>query len=236
MIDLVEFHSFFPKALTRQPVVLDLGANFGRFSTKMAERFGATCYAVEANPRIHAELEKRGVSNTFLMAMLDHKGEIPINLSDESLASSVIGRGRGDTGETALVPCCDLESFVEQIGVDHIDLVKVDIEGAEIRMFEACSDAFLKSIPQLTVEFHDFCGMTPKAEVDACLARFRKLGFFVIRFSRVGHQDTLLINTSRVNVNLLQLLYMKYVYRNLKGGMRMMRKLVLGKRWAVNYS
>ncbi len=41
-------------------------------------------------------------------------------------------------------------------GVDRIDLLKIDIEGAEIGMFDDCTDEELSSIGQITVEFHAF--------------------------------------------------------------------------------
>ena len=235
-VDLVEFHSFIGRDIRSGDTVLDLGANRGRYSQKMKDRYGATCYAVEASPGIFRDLEAAEVATCFNIAMHDHVGEISLKLSDNELAATVFDTSKESNMGTVTVPCSDLESFVGQAGIDRIDLLKIDIEGAEIPMLKACSDAFLKTIPQITIEFHDFCGITSGTEVEACLRRFRALGFDTIRFSRVGHQDTLLINRALVNVSAIELFYIRYIYRNVKGLLRIGRKLIYGRKWAEGYS
>lgn len=234
MIDLVEFHSFLPSALPKDGVVVDLGANRGRFSGKMASRYGARCYAVEAHPGIFESLKANSDAECFHFAITDRVGTVPIKLSDNLLAATIVSEATG--GRVAEVPCIDLEGFVAQAGISRIDLLKVDIEGAELPMLAACSDDFLRSIPQITVEFHDFCGMTPEREVRAAISRLEALGFFAVRFSRIGHQDTLLINTAHIPLSWPQRLYIKHLYRNLKGAARILRKRIYGKKWARGYS
>ena len=53
-------------------------------------------------------------------------------------------------------------------------------------MLSACLDDFLGRIPQMTVEFHCFCGITAPAEVDACIDPLQPPGVEPVRFSRVG--------------------------------------------------
>jgi FkbM family methyltransferase len=238
-VELIEFHSFVPSALGVNPVVLDLGANRGRFSGKMRERFGARCIAVEANPRLMDDL-RATVPDAFNIAIFDHVGEIKLELSQNELAATI----KSEAGTTqdpeveghVTVPCMDLESFAAHAKVDQIDLLKIDIEGAEIDMFRVCSDDFLRKIPQISVEFHDFCGLTPAREVHECLDHLDSLGFASIRFSRIGHQDVLLINRNLFPISEFRLIWTRYGYRNLKGLNRMIRKQMLGKSWSKDYS
>ena len=60
-------------------------------------------------------------------------------------------------------------------------MVKVDIEGSEIEVLDSCSDEFLKTIAQLTLELHDFTGQVSKAQPRVLEERLRRLGFFVIK-------------------------------------------------------
>lgn len=236
-IDLVEFHSFMAHPLDATSVVVDLGANRGRFTEKMRRRYGCDPIAVEANPELMEDLGKKA-SRAYNLAITDHVGEIALSTSANKLAATIVDdTDRRDAvfEGTATVPCMDLESFAAHAGLDRIDLLKVDIEGAEIGMFRSCSGDFLRSIPQITVEFHDFCDLTPATEVEACLARFRSLGFSAVCFSRVGHQDVLLINRAKLPLSPLRLAWTAYGYRNIKGAARMLRKLFMGKRWAKNY-
>jgi hypothetical protein len=58
-----------------------------------------------------------------------------------------------------------LKDLLDHLQLPRIDLLKADIEGAEISMLTACPDEVLGRIAQIGIEFHDFCGITPAAEV-----------------------------------------------------------------------
>lgn len=233
-VDQLEFHSFFANGLSADSVVVDLGAHRGLFSGKFRDRYGATCHAVEANPEIFQALEQRNVAHCYHLAISDHVGTVQFEpLSDET-ASAMLEQG-ASAQNMVDVPCADLESFLTDAGLPKVDLLKVDIEGAEIDMLAACSNEFLRSIPQITIEFHDFCNLTPPAVLRKTLDRMEALGFEIIRFSRVGHQDTLLVHRQALGISKPAFLYAKYVYRNLKGLQRVMRKLFMGRNWAKGY-
>src|SRR5690606_22321743 len=74
---------------------------------------------------------------------------------------------------------------------EPIGAIKMDIEGAEIGAIEAMPDDLITQIPQFTVEFHDFNGRTPPADVERIVRRMQRLGFYYVRMSGIGHQDTL---------------------------------------------
>ena len=102
----------------------------------------------------------------------------------------------------------------------------MDIEGAEIEALAACDDASLAKIGQMTVEFHDFCGLSTPQEVIATLKRLEKAGFFSVRMSGVGHQDTWLINRNVHEIS-TELQAIRHVVRNSAGAKRVLaRQLV----------
>jgi hypothetical protein len=49
-IEQVRGHTFFGSCIDDHSLVVDLGANDGRFAIEIAERFVARCIAVEASP------------------------------------------------------------------------------------------------------------------------------------------------------------------------------------------
>ncbi len=202
----------------------------------MNQRYRAVCIGAEASPQIFEELQDNKSLKSYNIAMHDHVGTVELNLSTDILSSSIFDANTHAVHGTTEVPCMDLESFADHAGVEKIDMLKIDIEGAEIPMLAACSDDFLQQIPQITIEFHDFYGITPASQVEDCIARMKALGFDVIRFSRVGHQDTLLVNRTLVSVSKVEFLYAKYIYRNIKGALRVLRKFTKGDKWAEDYS
>jgi hypothetical protein len=117
-----------------------------------------------------------------------------------------------------------LQELIEELGWARVDLLKIDIEGAEIEMLASCPDDLLRRIAQISVEFHDFCGIIAPTEVRATLARLQKLGFRYVRMSRVGHQDTWIINQSMLGISMAELLLTRYVVRNWMGLTRMVAR------------
>jgi DNA repair protein RadC len=71
----------------------------------------------------------------------------------------------------------------------------MDIEGAEIDVIKGMGDALLKSIQQITVEFHDFIPeMNLEEDVLRTISRLKSLDFACIVFSRKTHFDVLFLN------------------------------------------
>ena len=63
------------------------------------------------------------------------------------------------------------------------------VVGAEIEAFNSCSDAFLRSIDQITVEFHEWVGGSSKTEVMDILHRLQALVFFALKLSPTNFSD-----------------------------------------------
>ena len=92
-----------------------------------------------------------------------------------------------------------------------LDLLKMDIEGAEIELLNTRPPSILQQIRQISVEFHDHCDLTPASQVRSTLAHLHKLGFFSVRMSRHGHHDTWLINRNLCDITIAELKFIEYV-------------------------
>ena len=113
---------------------------------------------------------------------------------------------------------------MQRIEWDTIDLLKLDIEGAEIEFSRQTPDHVLRRIGQMTIEFHDFCGITPSSEVRRVLLRLQSLGFSHVRMSGHGHQDTWLINRDRLEILSAEILFTRYIIRNWNGAKRVVAR------------
>jgi len=76
-----------------------------------------------------------------------------------------------------------------------VDLMKVDIEGAELPMFRAAPDEALLRSRQISVEFHEFLYPDMHVEIELTKQRLQRLGFVAVDFSRVNG-DVLFLNPS----------------------------------------
>jgi FkbM family methyltransferase len=189
MSETIDWHTLHPRYLGPNSKVLDLGANYGHFSKAITERFCCHCVAVEPSPVPFTAIPE-GTRITKLQAAIGEKtGTQPFHVASESVASSLLQKHRSHSN-TIEVKVFSLHDLLAHLEWSRVDLLKVDIEGAEIGMLAACANEVLERVSKITIEFHDFCGITPAEDVKQTLARLRRLGFFSVRMSRVGHQDT----------------------------------------------
>jgi FkbM family methyltransferase len=219
----IENHTICTSFLGPSSTVLDLGCNKGAFIRSMRETYGCGCFAVEPNPRLFERLNLMSDVHAFNYAVAGSAGEVDFCLTENDEASSIV-RSCGDAvGDMVRVKTIGLAGLLEQMRVEYVDLLKVDIEGAEIEMFDAMPDRIAAAFGQLTVEFHDFCGV-PVAAIERVQQRLGKLGYAAIKFSRHTYGNVWFVNTRRLNVSQLDLARAKYIYRNLAGARRILAR------------
>ena len=223
MIETIHWHTLHPRYLSSQSNVLDLGANTGQFSRAVVDRFGCKCIAVEPEPTVFSIIPANDQITRVQAAIASRSGRIPLYLTKKSDGHSIL-RNKPSVVEVIEVEAISLSDLLTRLGWHRVDLVKIDIEGAEIELLDTCPDEWLRRIAQLTIEFHDFNGVTPSADVWRVLERMKKLGFYSVRMSGWGHQDTWLINRSLLPISRIELLFSKYIIRNWRGAMRIISR------------
>ncbi len=148
--------------LREDAVVVDVGANIGDFTIQEV----ALCprgriYAVEPisqNARM-IEVNKllNGMSNieVFPVALGADEGEITIHVAGSQSSSYFFSHQQPE--ET--VRLITLPRLMQECGIERIDLLKLDCEGAEWDILPACS-ALLPRIDQICMECHPRDGWT----------------------------------------------------------------------------
>ena len=217
-------HTIWPAGLSRKSTVLDLGANRGAFSTSICESFQCRCIAVEANPAMFARIQLRPGLTAHNLAIAARSGPIALHVSGNDEASSILDIASASVEHTIEVQAVTLGELVQMLRLDRVDMIKFDIEGAEIDVLDSCPDEFLVSVGQLTIEFHDFVGWTPTATVERVVKRLQGLGFYPIKIWRHAWGDTLFVNRRLESAQLSKLLWSRYLTRNWWGLQRIMRR------------
>lgn len=136
-------------------VIFDIGANIGMASIYYANRYPwARIFAVEPEPSNYDMLVRNvaGYENIIPLqaALWSVDGEIDVDSSFDKWACRVGQRGVSGTPVRALT----LPSLMKLFNVGYVDLLKIDIEGAEVEVFDSCD--WLDEVGTILVEPHDF--------------------------------------------------------------------------------
>jgi FkbM family methyltransferase len=156
--------------------VLDLGANVGIFGLYVASRAPQAaihCYEPESTnfAILERNLAQAGArARAYKMAVSAESGTGFLDIHGGSTEFALSANGSGNGSER--VECVDLDRVFALAGVEEFDFVKMDIEGAERDILARCSDAQLKRMRALSLEWHH-----PRAELETLAERFRRLGF-----------------------------------------------------------
>lgn len=143
--------------------VVDIGANIGVFTLFAArQNTGGLTIACEPVPAaydlLRRNLELNGIKNvhTHRTGVLDHTGKDTIWLHPTNFGANTIFRNRLQVPnpEATSVDFVPLETLLETEDTAEVDLLKLDCEGSEYRIFQACSDATLSRIRRVVFEYH----------------------------------------------------------------------------------
>ena len=141
--------------------VLDLGANVGMFSVQQARR-GARVYAFEPNPdcfrRFARAIEANGLSELIFarnVALGRTVGRGQLVVGQSSLAGSLHADKipEAQRSKTFSVEVTTVDECVKDVGIQHIDLMKVDTEWAELDVLAGAEDV-LRNVDRIVMECH----------------------------------------------------------------------------------
>lgn len=138
-------------------VVLDVGAFWGDWTTQVVDRYGATVHAFEPAPPSVRRLERRFGDDPRV-----HVHGVGLGARDERLqlalsgpASSVYAQ-EGTFGATE-VEIRDVAAVLNELGLDHIDVCKINIEGGEYDLLDRlAATGWLARIDHVLVQFHEW--------------------------------------------------------------------------------
>jgi len=179
------------KCLEPGSVFVDLGSNIGAYALWAAEVMGAkgTVIAIEPDPET-AEILRRNIALNQLESVISVR-EVGVSDREEFLrlerpCAGNMGITRlvaCDTGNGNRISCRGLASILKSAGVGWVDMMKIDIEGSELRVLKAFfretqTDLHLRP-KHLLIEFDE--GPLPQAEKQALSELIRSHQYELVR-------------------------------------------------------
>jgi FkbM family methyltransferase len=155
------------KLLKPGMAVMDVGANIGEITLTSARRVGnlGRVYAFEPMPTLNARLQEHVESNhmtqvtTLCLGVSDHEGRAQIYATSGEFhdgtnhaglgtlyASSVRGSAVGE------IELQTLDQVVRERDIQRVDLIKIDIEGAELPALKGATETINRFHPYFIIE------------------------------------------------------------------------------------
>ena len=163
--------------------VLTLGANIGLGVICLRDEFPeAELVAIEADPRnfelLSRNLEQNNVVAQLISAAASARGGelLPLRLFDNTTCSTLIAKEGLHPGHEAVVkvPTLSMDQLLGSVGWDSVDLLKIDIEGAEDELLSVDND-WLEKVGVLMLEIH------PNTTSEKIASYLRPFGFVLER-------------------------------------------------------
>lgn len=143
--------------------VIDLGANIGLAALYFARHY-ATCrvFAVEPNPDTHRiltanlrELVEKGRCRTLRAAVWSSEKALVADRSHprEHFSAFATKEASPEDGAEERIVALTIQQIIRAAGFTRVDLLKVDIEGAEVELFKGDLD-WLRDVNSIAIEFH----------------------------------------------------------------------------------
>ena len=183
--------------------VIDVGANIGEISLVAARRVGCNGNVIAFEPltRLADELEHNVVRNSLhwvqvvRAGLADFTGAVPIYLAHKEFNDGTQHDGlgtlypteeRGLAIETVQITC--LDTIAAQLNLESVDLIKIDIEGAELPCLKGSSETIRRYLPFVIIEVQAQTAGAAGYEPADLYSFFEAFGY---KFHRIGRGGVL---------------------------------------------
>jgi len=148
-------------------VSFDIGSHRGYFALLMAQLVGADgrCFAFEPHPRVWKRLQATvsvnslGQLEAHNLALGDSDGQVDFAVGHYEMTGSLLIGGEAVSPLTVdsriIVDSRRLDTFVDGQSVARVDLVKIDVEGAEESVLLGARATLRRFRPKLLIELHN---------------------------------------------------------------------------------
>jgi FkbM family methyltransferase len=152
---------------TRLPeggVFLDIGANVGSYTLIAAEKVGDPGRVFAFEPvsaifnRLVENINLNGFSNVVAeqKALTNENKFVDLHIADQkNLGMSSIFHHDTESGQTEQVSAVRLDDYLKQHQLKRIDMIKIDIEGAELFALQGMKDTLIKHKPEIFIELKE---------------------------------------------------------------------------------
>jgi FkbM family methyltransferase len=199
-IQLIGGHYICPALIPKNATIVDIGANVGKFAKVAREIFDANLYAVEPTPSLFDKLPVGTKIQKINAAVSNKNGQACFYIHGNCEESSLFLEKSSHIREAMNVETITLPTLLERFKLYQVDTLKIDAEGAELVIFDGCSNEKLENINQICVEFHEWMGIGTRMDVQRVINKIESSGFHSFSLIRGNYQAVLFVNRRLMSV------------------------------------
>lgn len=212
---IIRDHWVYVKSLSPSSIVLDIGANTGSFSKSIINMFNSKCYAVEPNKILLVNHDSKLTILNAAITITD--GPVKFFISENPEASSLDQdfQNLWKTDTMQVVEGLSFKTLLNkfQLSKSAIEILKIDIEGAELDLLDNLRENQLKQINQITVEFHHRLNPSLHDRTKFIIKKLMNAGYTIIA-DAISPSEILFLKAHQYRFTLYQKLLLK-LYRKL---------------------
>jgi FkbM family methyltransferase len=187
--------AFLDRTLRRGMTVIDVGANDGLYTLFAAGRVSARGRVVAVEP---SSRERRNLERNLALSRLRNVTVVPAALADEAgrahlQVAPALHSGHNTLGGFAhkgvaaigseLVAVETLDSLAERLSLAKVDAIKIDVEGAEMKVLTGGRELLKTARPVVLLEANDDALRKQATSTDEMLMLLRSLNYEIFVFS-----------------------------------------------------
>jgi len=180
-----------PDGLTSDSVVYSFGVGEDiSFDLGLIDRFGVRVHAFDPTPRSRAWIERQVLPERFTfhdIGVAAFEGTATFHAPADPAHVSFSMVSLPGTGSVVEAPVYRLATLLDRLRHDHVDLLKMDIEGAEYEVLDDLVASGL-DVRQILVEFHHRFERSGVRRTKAAIQRLNEHGYRIFHVSPRGEE------------------------------------------------
>lgn len=179
-----------PEFLSSRSIIYSAGIGYDiSFEMDIIKHFGANVFGFDPSPKSIVWLEKYNLPFEFRFfpyGLSDHDGEVLLYQPENPESTSFSIYCRKQSSDYLEVPVMRLSSIMKELGHTRIDLLKMDIEGAEYGVIRDMVDSDIRP-SQIVVEFHHRFPEIGISMTKQALKMLKKEGYKIVHINPSGN-------------------------------------------------
>jgi len=161
------------------------------FDMSLIERFGLCVHAFDPTPESIDWVKRQQFTHKFILheyGIAELDGDVSFNPPAKPylVSYTILSRPRTES-RSITVPVKRLATIMKELGHDRIDILKMDIEGAEYRVIEDIKKSGIRP-KQILVEFHHRFPNVGIKKTQKAIEDLRKMGYGLFSVSTRGEE------------------------------------------------